>query len=182
MGEEFLHSGREAVFMSMTPTLKVKKLFDDAIVPKKAHSTDSGYDLTVYRFEILYKKFGGSEIIENPLDADTLTLIPGQRALINTGISATVGPGYEIQIRPRSGLALKQGLTVLNTPGTIDEAYRGMIGVIVINSSTVSQRLEKRMRIAQMVVCPVILCETDIVGDLNVTVRGEGGFGSTGAL
>lgn len=159
--------------------LKIKPLFQDTIVPVKAHPTDSGWDLFAHSFDKLY-------ITENlePLDIpdkyDKLFIPAGGRALVNSGISATVGPGYEIQVRPRSGLALKNGLTVLNTPGTIDEPYRGALGVIIINHSGQTQVLTKGMKIAQMVVCPVVLCPLVVVSELDETIRGSGGFGSTG--
>lgn len=155
-----------------TPQIRIKCLFPDTQVPVRAEPTASGLDLFAYSFD---KVFDGAQVTE-----EGLILIPGSRALINTGISATVGVGYEIQVRPRSGLALKNGLTVLNTPGTIDEAYRGTIGVILINLSKTDQFLKKGDRIAQMVVCPVCISEVVVVEDLGDTVRGAGGFGSSG--
>lgn len=157
--------------------IKIKKLYEDAIVPSRAHVTDSGMDLFVYQIDKLF-----SESNEDGVDikSSEILLSPGSRILVNTGIAATVGVGYEIQIRPRSGLALKQGLTVLNTPGTVDEAYRGTVGVIIINLSSRHVKIEKGMKIAQMVACPVFLGEVEIVDDLNATDRGTGGFGSTG--
>jgi dUTP pyrophosphatase len=165
--------------MPDVPEIKIKKLFEDTIIPERAHATDSGIDLFACKFEKIYRRgddFGGS-INENFTNLD---IPPGGRALINTGISATVGPGYEIQIRPRSGLALKNGLTVLNTPGTIDEAYRGPICVIIINHSGMTQTIKKGSKIAQMVVCPVTLNNISIVPDLDDTERNANGFGSTG--
>jgi dUTP pyrophosphatase len=163
--------------MSSIPKIRIKKLFDDVVVPSRANPTDSGLDLSIYKFE---KKYEFSDEVKYTIEDNTVELDAGERILINTGISATVQEGYEIQIRPRSGLALKNGLTVLNTPGTIDFSYTGMIGVIVINHSGYTQILKKGMKIAQMVVCPVILSEVEVVSDLDVTVRGIGGFGSTG--
>jgi dUTP pyrophosphatase len=163
--------------MSGTPEIKIKKLFKDATVPERAHPTDSGLDLFVYKFERHYSV----NLSAYHDTVETTILRPNDRVLVNTGISATVGsPGYEIQIRPRSGLALKNGLTVLNTPGTIDSSYRGMIGVIVINLSAEDQTITKGMKIAQMVVCPVILSKVKVVEDLDETDRSAGGFGSTG--
>jgi len=163
---------------SAIPDILIKMLFEDACVPEKAFPTDSGFDLFVYKFEKIYNSFGDVKAI--PEEIPEMALLPGERILINTGIAATVGSGYEIQIRPRSGLALKNGLTVLNTPGTIDEAFRGMLGVIIINHSFVSQTIIKKMKIAQMVVCPVVLCQKRIVTDLDETARSAGGFGHTG--
>lgn len=104
----------------------------------------------------------------------------GAREIIPTGISIELPIGYEAQIRPRSGLAAKYGITVLNTPGTIDSDYRGEIGVILVNLSTKKFFVERGMRIAQMVVKPTIIPVLDYVDELDMTGRGEGGFGSTG--
>ena len=104
----------------------------------------------------------------------------GARELIPTGISIELPVGFEAQIRPRSGLALKYGITVLNTPGTIDSDYRGEVGVILVNLSTKRFFVERGMRIAQMVVKPVVLPEIEYVDSLSFTGRGSGGFGSTG--
>ena len=171
--------------LSSAPKLSIVKILPDATVPKRAHPTDSGLDLHACRFEkvyypVEYEMQGLIEETNGTLNQDALELSPGMRALIHTGISATVGPGYEIQIRPRSGLALKQGLTVLNTPGTVDESFRGPICVILINQSGVPQTVKKGDRVAQMVVCPVSLCDIEIVQNLNNTSRNAGGFGSTG--
>lgn len=164
------------------PTLKIKKLFEDATIPTKAHETDSGFDLYAYKVERLYDRnqLVDFHMFSSPDPKKEIYLSPGQRCLVNTGISATVKPGYEIQIRPRSGNALKKGLTVLNTPGTIDESYRGMIGVILYNSSNVQVTVQMGDRIAQMVVSPVILPYVEIVEDLDTTARNDGGFGHTG--
>lgn len=160
------------------PILKIQKRYDDANVPVKAEPTASGFDLFAYKFVKLYEVSG--DVVEKEDLFEYAFIRPLERVLIDTGISATVGPGYEIQIRPRSGLALKQGLTVLNTPGTIDESYRGMIGVIIVNLSSEGRHVKLGSRIAQMVVCPVILPEIQVVNSLDKTKRGEGGFGHTG--
>lgn len=102
------------------------------------------------------------------------------RELIPTGLFFEIPKGYEVQIRPRSGLALKQGLTVLNTPGTIDSDYRGEIKVLIFNTSEEDAVINNGDRIAQAVVCPVIQAEWKEVQELNSTSRGEGGYGSTG--
>ena len=107
-------------------------------------------------------------------------LQPGQRALIPTGISISLPLGFEAQIRPRSGLALKHGITLLNTPGTIDSDYRGEIKVIMINLSQESFKIERGMRIAQMVIAEVIKVNLVTVDNLDATHRGSGGFGHTG--
>lgn len=163
--------------MGRPPILKVQKIFPEAQLPVKVHKTDSGYDLYVYKFEKIYT--GLDEHLIGP-EIEKIHLTPFSRILVNTGIKATVGVGYELQIRPRSGLALKRGLTVLNTPGTIDEQYRGMIGVILANMSGVDVPVSKGERIAQMVVAPVTLCWMEQVTELSDTERSSGGFGSTG--
>ena len=105
---------------------------------------------------------------------------PGGRALVPTGLFVEIPKGYEIQVRPRSGLALKHGITVLNTPGTIDADYRGEVGVILINHGPRSVEFEKGDRIAQLVLCKVEHIEWFLTDGLTGTKRGEKGFGSTG--
>ena len=109
-----------------------------------------------------------------------LTLDPGARALVPTGLAIALPPGCEAQVRPRSGLAVKQGLTVLNAPGTIDADYRGEIQVLLINFGQAPVVIERGMRIAQMVVAKVDRARLTVVASLDVTQRGSGGFGSTG--
>ncbi len=110
----------------------------------------------------------------------TVVLQPGQRSLIPTGLSVEIPPGFEIQARPRSGWALKQGVTVLNTPGTIDADYRGEIKIIVINLGEVAVEISDQERIAQLVLCPVVQAEFITTEFLADSDRGAGGFGSTG--
>ncbi len=110
---------------------------------------------------------------------EDVTLPPGGRMLVPTGIAIGLPEGYEAQVRPRSGLALKQGVTVLNTPGTIDADYRGEIGVILINLGPEPFTIQRGDRIAQMIVAPVVQAEFH-EEDLTETARGAGGFGSTG--
>ena len=139
----------------------IKKLHSDVNLPAYETSGSSGMDLQAYTSE---------EII----------LKPGERKLIPTGLSVAIPENLEIQIRPRSGLAYKKGISVVNTPGTIDSDYRGEIKVLLINLGKEDFVIKKFERIAQMVVCPitkVVLSETN---DLPDTIRGEGGFGSTG--
>ncbi|MFH1571660.1 MAG: dUTP diphosphatase, partial [Gemmatimonadota bacterium] len=109
-----------------------------------------------------------------------LVLAPGARALVPTGLRLEIPAGYEGQVRPRSGLALKRGLTVLNAPGTIDADYRGEVGVILVNLSAEDQRLEPGDRIAQIVFAPVTRAELVEVDELADSRRSSGGFGSTG--
>ncbi len=113
------------------------------------------------------------------IDAD-ITLAPLERKLIPTGIAIALPKGYEAQIRPRSGLALKHGISLVNAPGTIDADYRGEIGVIVVNLSNEPFTITPALRIAQMVIAPYTRAEWDKVDSLDETARGAGGFGSTG--
>jgi dUTP pyrophosphatase len=107
-------------------------------------------------------------------------IAPGERALVPTGLAIALPPGFEAQVRPRSGLALKQGITVVNTPGTIDADYRGEVGVILINHGDSPFTIERGMRIAQMVVTPITQAVWNAVDKLLDSARGTGGFGSTG--
>lgn len=109
-----------------------------------------------------------------------VTLTPGERCLVPTGLRLEIPHGYEVQVRPRSGLALKHGITIPNSPGTIDSDYRGPLGVILMNAGQESFHIAHGDRIAQMVVAPVIQATFEMSGSLSGTARGEGGFGSTG--
>mgnify|MGYP000392150425 CR=1 FL=1 len=111
---------------------------------------------------------------------DTLVIAPGKRAMVETGIAIALPAGFEAQVRPRSGLAAKNGVTVLNSPGTIDADYRGEIKVILINHGDEAFTIERGMRIAQLVIAPVTQVAWNAVADLDETARGAGGFGSTG--
>jgi dUTP pyrophosphatase len=113
--------------------------------------------------------------------AEPLTLRPGERALVATGFALDVPPGYEVQIRPRSGLALRAGVTLLNAPGTIDSDYRGPVGVVLINLGAEPYTIQRGDRIAQMIVAPVVQAAFREIAALGETTRGSGGFGSTGA-
>ena len=114
------------------------------------------------------------------LSAEDLTLAPGARHAVATGLAVAIPPGYEIQVRPRSGLALKHGISVPNTPGTIDSDYRGELKVILINHGAEPFAIHRGDRIAQLVLAPVTLAEWSEVAELDDTARGAGGFGSTG--
>lgn len=140
-------------------TLKIKKIDDKAILPSYAHEGDAGLDLYAVR-----------ELILNP----------GERGLIHTGIQIELPKNTEAQIRPRSGLALKNGITTLNSPGTIDEGYRGEIGVIIINHGNEVFKVEQGMKIAQMVIKPVFKVDIIETYELSDTERSERGFGSSG--
>ena len=141
--------------------IQIKKLSNEVLTPKYETSGSSGMDIAAY------------------IERDII-INPGEKALIPTGFSLSVPRGYEVQIRPRSGLAVKKGVTVLNTPGTIDSDYRGEIKVILINLSKDEFSVKSGERIAQMVVCPIKQVIVEEVKELTETIRGIGGFGSTG--
>ena len=139
----------------------VKKFDKNIKLPTYKTSGSSGMDLVAY--------------IKNKI-----TINPGKTAMIPTGIAVAIPKNYEIQIRPRSGLAAKKGISVLNTPGTVDADYRGEIKIILINLSKKSFIVKSGDRVAQMIVCPVVKGKLQEVKSLPKTVRGKGGFGSTG--
>lgn len=112
---------------------------------------------------------------------EPICLEPGQVRLVPTGLYIAVPDGYEGQVRPRSGLALKHGLTLVNAPGTIDADYRGEVGIIVGNIGAEPYTIERGSRIAQLVIAPVVQVDIDLVDELDETHRGEGGFGHTGS-
>ncbi|MGV3489954.1 MAG: dUTP diphosphatase [Devosia sp.] len=122
----------------------------------------------------------GVDLLAALVDADVMTIAPGKRALVPTGMSIALPHGYEAQVRPRSGLAAKHGVTVLNSPGTIDADYRGEIKVILINHGDADFEIRRGDRIAQMVVAPVSTVTFELTEALDATARGAGGFGSTG--
>ncbi len=141
-------------------TVNFKRIHPAAVLPAYARPGDAGMDVCA---------------------CEAATLQPGERKLVKTGLVMELPRGTEAQMRPRSGLALKNGITLLNTPGTIDEGYRGEVGVILINLGREAFEVQPGMRIAQMVVAPVLRVDTAEVADVSDTARGEGGFGSTGA-
>ena len=127
-----------------------------------------------------YKTDGSSGLDLLACIEEQIQIEPGEKKLISTGIAVAIPNEFEIQIRPRSGLAAKNGITVLNTPGTIDADYRGEIKVILINLSNEIFKVNQNDRIAQMVICPIIKGTLEEVDELPETIRGSGGFGSTG--
>ncbi len=143
----------------MSIKVLVKKINENAKMPSYAHFGDAGVDLYAAR--------------------DTV-VPPHGRALVPTGLKIAIPNGYEGQVRPKSGLALKHGITVLNTPGTVDAPYRGEVGVILFNSSDNEYVARSGEKIAQMVFCKVENAEFELADELPDTDRGEGGFGSTG--
>jgi dUTP pyrophosphatase len=122
----------------------------------------------------------GADLRANLPDQSAVTLAPLARALVPTGLRLAIPAGFEVQVRPRSGLALKHGVTLANAPGTIDSDYRGPLGVILINLGDMEFTVTHGMRIAQMVVAPVAQADFEMVQSFDVTLRGTGGFGSTG--
>lgn len=146
--------------MSENLRIKINKIKENAILPHYAHEGDAGVDL---------------------YSAEDYVLKPGQRILVSTGIKIAIPKGYEGQLRPKSGLALNYGISICNSPGTIDSGYRGEIGVIAINHSNEEFKIEKRTKIAQLVFNKIEKAEFEEVKDLDTTKRGQGGFGSTGS-
>lgn len=122
----------------------------------------------------------GADIRAALADGELMTLAPGERALVPTGFCMAIPAGFEVQIRPRSGLAFKHGLTCLNTPGTIDADYRGEVKVLLINHGERAFTIERGERIAQMIIAPIVQATFQAVNALSETKRGAGGFGSTG--
>ena len=141
--------------------IQIKKLSNSVSTPKYETPGSSGMDIAAH--------------IKN-----NVIIYPGEKALVPTGFSISIPVGHEVQIRPRSGLAAKKNITVLNTPGTIDADYRGEIKVILINFGKEKFVIKNGERIAQMVVCPVVQANLEEVQELPVTKRGSDGFGSTG--
>ena len=141
--------------------IKILKLKEAAIIPHYAHPGDAGLDL----FAI-----------------EETEILPGETKLINTGIAIALPPNTEAQIRPRSGLALKHSVTVLNSPGTIDAGYRGEVGVILINHGKKPFQVTFGMKIAQMVIASIIQAKVTVVPRLDDTLRADRGFGSTGLM
>lgn len=139
--------------------LKVKKLCEEAKTPSYAHEGDSGMDL---------------------YSVEETTLEPGETKTVKTGLQISIPKGFEAQVRPKSGLASKFGVTVLNTPGTVDSCYRGEIMVILANLGKEAYKVEKGKKIAQIVIAKVEEADVKVVESLDETTRNKGGFGSTG--
>jgi len=148
-------------------TVRMKKLDPRAILPSYAEPEAAGMDLVAL-------------LVSDPLFPGEHTLFPGDRALIPTGIAIELPRGYQAEVRPRSGLALKHGITVLNSPGTIDSSYRGEIKVLLHNAGSESYTVKTGDRIAQMVIMPFVRGRLVEAEELSDTARGAGGFGSSG--
>lgn len=160
-GAEFEKEVNDSV---RTKTIKIKKLHSDAIIPKYNYPSDSGFDLHSVE-EVIIPALG--------------------RALVPTGLSFQFDEGLEIQMRPKSGLAINQGLTILNTPGTIDQGYSGEVKAIVFNTNNIPVTIQKGMKIAQAVLCPVLngkFVNLEEVDTFEETDRKNNGFGSTGII
>ena len=145
----------------MTATVVFKQLRPDAVVPQYMTENAAGMDLAA------------------AID-EARVLAPGERAAIGTGLAMAIAPGFEGQVRPRSGLAIKHGITVVNAPGTIDSDFRGEAMVLLINLGREPVTIEPGQRIAQLVIAPVVRAEVAVAEELPATSRGSGGFGSTG--
>ncbi len=160
-GQEFEN---ELNMMTRTKTIKIKKLHPDAIIPKYNYPSDSGFDLHSVE-DVIIPALG--------------------RALVPTGLSFQFDEGLEIQMRPKSGLAINQGLTILNTPGTIDQGYSGEVKAIVFNTNSVPYTITKGMKVGQAVLCPVFngkYVSLEEVDTFEETDRQDNGFGSTGII
>jgi dUTP pyrophosphatase len=140
-------------------TLQIERLTASAILPSYAHPGDAGMDLCA---------------------DETRTLLPGERAAVSTGLRIALPAGTEGQVRPRSGLSIKHGITVINAPGTIDEGYRGEVKVLLVNLGHEPFEITPGMRIAQLVIAPVLRVAITEAAVSDCTARGTGGFGSTG--
>lgn len=157
--------------------LEIKKLYHNSILPYKAHGDDAGFDLFAHSFASI--KDGKCIYIDD--DDQFYDMRPGERIMIKTGIGMAIPVGYEAQIRPRSGLALKHGITVVNSPGTIDAGFRAEVGVILLNTGKYRHCIEFGDRIAQMVIQKLPEVTIEIVDELSPSSdRGCAGFGSTG--
>ena len=143
------------------PKVEIQRLREDAVLPKYMTANSAGGDLSA------------------AMDT-SVVLQPGDRAAVGTGLAMAIAPGFEGQVRPRSGTALKQGLTVVNAPGTIDADYRGEVKVLLVNLGKEPVTITPGQRIAQLIIAPVMQADFVVVSALSSTQRGHGGFGSTG--
>jgi len=147
--------------MMQKPEIQIKKLHPEAVVPRYMTELAAGMDVQA--------------LVDKPV-----VLVPGERCLVPTGLAMAIPPGFEIQVRPRSGLAIKHGIALVNSPGTIDADYRGEIRIILINLGNENFTIHSGDRIAQLVLAPVCQAELTLVSELAETERGSGGFGHTG--
>lgn len=147
--------------VAMVPRVKFQRLRPDAVVPKYMTAEAAGMDL--------------SAAVDAPI-----AIAPGARAVIGTGLAMELPLGFEGQLRPRSGLAREHGITLANAPATIDSDYRGHVAIVLVNHGDRPVTIEPGMRIAQLVIAPVVQAEVEVVDALSTSARGAGGFGSTG--
>jgi dUTP pyrophosphatase len=164
LGLSFEEMEKEINDIARLRRINIELTHEDAVFPKYAYPSDSGFDLHA---------------------TENVIIGPFGRALIPTGLKLSFEEGYEIQVRPKSGLAIKQGLTVLNTPGTVDQGYTGEIQVIVFNTNNTTVTIQKGMKVAQAVLCPVVqgkFISLEKVEQIGEKDRGDNGFGSTGII
>jgi len=164
LGLSFEEMEKEINDIARIRTINIELTHEDAVFPKYAYQSDSGFDLHA---------------------TESVIIGPFGRALVPTGLKVSFEEGYEIQVRPKSGLAIKQGLTVLNTPGTVDQGYTGEIQVIVFNTNNTTVTIQKGMKVAQAVLCPVVqgkFVSLEKVEQIGEKDRGDNGFGSTGII
>ena len=164
LGLSFEDMEKEINDIARLRRINIELTHEDAVFPKYAYPSDSGFDLHA---------------------TENVIIGPFGRALIPTGLKLSFEEGYEIQVRPKSGLAIKQGLTVLNTPGTVDQGYTGEIQVIVFNTNNTTVTIQKGMKVAQAVLCPVVqgkFISLEKVEQIGEKDRGDNGFGSTGII
>jgi dUTP pyrophosphatase len=162
----------------MATALQLKTISDGPVTEVRVQRLPHGDGLPLPAYQSEHA--AGLDLIAAVPAETPIELAPGARALIPTGIAIALPPGTEAQVRPRSGLAVKHGLTVLNAPGTIDADYRGELQVLLVNLGTESVRITRGLRIAQLVIAAVTRATLREVGSLDQTTRGAGGFGSTG--
>ena len=163
----------------MLSNSRLKKVTDEPFTEVRVQRLPHGKDLPLPSYQSA--DAAGLDLLAAVPEAAPLVILPGARALVPTGVAIALAPGYEAQVRPRSGLAARHGLTVLNAPGTIDADYRGEIQVLLVNLGNEPVTIARGMRIAQLVIAPVVRGHISEVASLDETPRGSGGFGSTGS-
>jgi dUTP diphosphatase len=163
----------------MASNLRLKKMSEEAFTEVRIQRLAHGKDLPLPSYQSAGA--AGLDLLAAIPAAVPLTLASGSRALVPTGIAIAIPEGYEAQVRPRSGLAARHGLTILNAPGTIDADYRGEIQVVLANLGNEQVTITRGMRIAQLVIAPVVRAHISEAASLDQTKRGSGGFGSTGS-
>lgn len=180
-----LDGSLDALLGGDRPTVRYQKLFADVQLPRKESIGAAGRDVRAYLLGSKVKFASGTSVTERGPDTSEdvpfVSLFPGERAIIPAGFRVAIPPGYEMQVRPRSGASFKKGLLIPNAPGTIDSDYRGEVGIIIANASGLTMKIEHGERIAQLVLAKVPDLAEMEVDSLDDTERGAGGFGSTGA-